>query len=145
MRIVAAQDALVAAEDDVRGRNEGEVLLQPVELGIEAGGHFHRGCRDVDLVVLLQPLENALGMRHHAQDGEEILGHHVVGESLLAFGRNDVPEPLAVQVGARDALGEIAVVAQQVLAERVGDDLVHVHADDAAACAHATRCAAASS
>src|SRR5215469_14320054 len=62
----------------------------------------------------------------------EIFRHHVVGEGLLALRWDEVPEPLAMQVGAGDALGEVAVVAEEMLAERVGDDLVHVYTDDAA-------------
>src|SRR5215469_17069371 len=68
--IVAAQDALVAAEDDVRRGDEGKVLLEPVELGVEAGGHFHGGGGDVDLEVALQALEDPLRVWHHPKDGE---------------------------------------------------------------------------
>ena len=45
-----------------------------------------------------------------------------------------MPEAAAVEIGAGERLGEVvgevAVVAEEVLAEGIGDDFIHVDGDD---------------
>ena len=127
---VGAEDGFVSAEDDVRGRDEGEVALEPVELGGEAGGDFHGGGGDEDVVTRLQAREGLLGSGHDVEDGEEVVGGHVAGEDVVLLGRDEIPEVAALEVVERVAGAEVAVVAVEVLGEGVGDDLVHVHGDD---------------
>src|SRR5271168_2367151 len=56
--VVRAQDALVAAVDDVRGGDEGKVLREPTVLRLERGRNFHRRRRDEDLIVHLESMED---------------------------------------------------------------------------------------
>ena len=58
--IVGAEDALVAAVDDVRGRDEGEVLREPAVFLVKRGRDFHGSGGDEDFVVHLQALKDAL-------------------------------------------------------------------------------------
>ena len=128
---VGVEDGFVAAEDDVRGRDEGEVLGEPLVFGGEAGGDFHGGGGDEDVVAGLEAGEYALGVGHDGEDAEEVVGEHVAFEVAEAGGRDGVPEPAAVEVGEgeRVGVGEVAVVAEEVFAEGVGDNFVHVDAD----------------
>ncbi len=134
---VGAEDGLVATEDDARGGNEGEVLGKPLVLGGEAGGYFHGGGGDKDVVAGLEAGKDALGVGHDTQNPEEVLGEHVAFEVPDAGWGNGVPEPAAVEIFAGEGRGgvvgvEVAVVAEEVLAEGVRDDFVHVYGDDLA-------------
>ncbi len=131
---VGAEDGFVAAEDDVGGGDEREVLGEPMEFGGEAGGDFHGGGGDEDVVAGLETGEDAGGVGHDGEDAEEVVGAHVGFEGGEAGGRDGVPEPAAVEVGEGEwgGGGEVAIVAEEVLGEGVGDDLVHVDGDDGA-------------
>ncbi len=50
-------------------------------------------------------------------------------EHIVAVGGDNLPEPLALEVFEGDLLAEVAVVAEQMLAERVGHDLIHIYTD----------------
>ena len=52
--VVGAEDAFVAAEDDVGGGDGGEVAGEPAVLGVEGGGDLHGGGGDEDLEALLE-------------------------------------------------------------------------------------------
>jgi hypothetical protein len=127
--VVGAEDAFVAAEDDVRGGDEGEVFGEPVVFGGEAGGDFHGGGGDKDFVAGLEALEDALGVRHDGEDAEEVVVAEVVVDDGEAFGGNGLPEAAAVEVVEGEACGEVAVVAVEVLSECVGYHFVHVYTD----------------
>ena len=75
--VVGAEDGFVAAEDDVRRGDEGEVLVQPTVFSVEGGGHLHGGAGDKDLVVPLQLLEHALRVGHDVERVEEVGGVQV--------------------------------------------------------------------
>jgi hypothetical protein len=132
--VVGAEDGFVAAEDDVGGGDEGEVLGQPLEFGGEAGGDFHGGGGDEDVVAGLEAVEDAGGIGHDGKVAEEVLVAEVGVERGVAGGRNDLPEAAAAEVGEGEGLGEVvgevAVVAEKVFAEGVGDNFVHVDGDD---------------
>jgi hypothetical protein len=128
--IVGAEDALVAAEDDVGGGDEGEVFGKPVVLGGEAGGDFHGGGGDEDFIAGLEAFEDALGVGHDAEDAEEVFFAKVVVDEGMAFGGGDLPEAAAAEIVEGEAIGEVAVVAGEVFSEGVGDNFVHVYGDD---------------
>jgi hypothetical protein len=137
---VGAEDGFVAAEDDVGGGNEGEVLGQPLEFGGEAGGDFHGSGGDEDVVAGLEAAEDALGVGHDGEDAEEVFGEHIAFEVADAGRGDGVPEPATVEVGEGEGGGgvgvEVAVVAEEVFAEGVGDDFVHVDRDGLAGGGH---------
>ncbi len=47
----------------------------------------------------------------------------------MAVDGDDVPDPLAVEVGLGEVAAVVAVVADEVLGDGVGDDFVHVDTD----------------
>ena len=49
---VGGENTFVAAEDNIRGWDKGEVALQPGELGGKGGGDLHGGGADKELEVL---------------------------------------------------------------------------------------------
>ena len=71
---VGAENGLVPAEDEVGGRDEGEVFEEPLVFGGEAGRDFHGGGGDEDVVAGLEPGEDALGVGHDGEDAEEVVG-----------------------------------------------------------------------
>jgi hypothetical protein len=127
--IVGAQDRLVAAEDVVGGRDEGEVALQPAVLGAEGVGDGHGLGGDEDLKACGEALEHLLSAGHEGQVLEEVLGVKEGAELLLAINGGDLPEALAGQVAGSDVFVEGLVVAADVLGEGVRHDLVHVDTD----------------
>src|SRR5208283_4228478 len=127
--VVGAEDGLVAAEDDVGGWDGGEVALQPAVLGVEGGGDLHSGTGDEDFEVLLEAAEDALRVGHDIEDVEEVVGAEILLEAGMAVDGDDVPDPLAAQIGLGDVALVVAVVAGEVLGDGVGDDLIHVDAD----------------
>ena len=129
MRIVGAEDGLVAAEDDVGVRDEGEVAGEPAVLGVEGGGDLHGGGGDEDLVVALELGEDAGRVGHDVEVGEEVLGAHVVVEDGLVMRGNDLPDALAEEVGLGEGGVVVAVVAEEMFGDGVGHHFVHVDAD----------------
>src|ERR1039458_9366126 len=127
--VVGAEDGLVAAEDVMRGRDEGKVALQPAVLGAEGVGDGHGLGGDEDFKTGGEVFEDVLSAGHEGQVLEEILGVKEGAELLLAVEGGDLPQSLAGQVQRGNVLIEGLVVAAQMLRERVCYDLIHVHAD----------------
>ena len=97
-QIVRIDDSLVAAEDDVRGRNEREVAAQPAVLCVEGTGNVHRGRRDEHFVMLGQFPHHILAIRHRRQVFEEgSIEHRFRGCSMR--GRDRVLEMTSPYVG----------------------------------------------
>src|SRR5271166_2804091 len=71
-QIIGIQDTLVPAENYMTRRNEWEMSGQPVVLSSERSGHFHGGRTDEDLILLHQPADHLLAIRHDIQIGEEV-------------------------------------------------------------------------
>jgi hypothetical protein len=126
---VGAEDALVAAEDDVCGVDEGEVALEPVELGGEGGGDLHGGGGDEDLILRLEALDDAGGVGHDVEDGEEVFGVEVACERVVVLGGDALPEVMAVEVSFGEGGAEGLVVAEEMLGDGVGHHLIHVDAN----------------
>ena len=125
--VVGAEDALVAAVDDVRGGDEGKVLREPTVFLMKRAWDLHGRRGDEDLVVHLEAAEDALGFRHDGEGFEEVFGAEGGLEDFVAVGGDDLPEPFAVEVFDGDLLVEVLVVAREVFAERVGHHLIHIY------------------
>ena len=105
------------------------MLRQPAELLVERGGDLHRGGGDEDVVVHLQAAHDALRLRHDRQALEEVFGAKIAFQRLVAIGGDDVPQPLALEVGHGDLFIVVAVVAKEVFGECVCHHLIHIDAD----------------
>jgi len=138
---VGAEDGLVPAEDDVGGGDEGEVFGEPFVLGSEAGGDFHGGGGDEDVVAGLEAGKDALGVGHDREDAEEVFGEHVAFEVADAGWGDGVPEPATMKIGAGEGRGgvvgvKVTVVTEEVFAEGVGYNFIHVYGDGLARVGH---------
>ena len=89
--IVGAEDGLVAAEDVMGGRDEGEMALQPAVLGAERVGDAHGLGGNEDFKAGREVLEHLLRARHKRQVLEKVFGVEKVAELLLAVERRDFP------------------------------------------------------
>ena len=95
---VGAEDGLVAAEDVVRGRDEGEMALQPAVLGTEGVGDNHGLGSDEDLEARGEIFENLLRVGHEREVFKEIFRVKKGAELKLAIGGRDLPEAFADKV-----------------------------------------------
>src|ERR1035437_1371464 len=93
--VVGAQNALVAAEDVVRGRDEGEMALQPAVLGAQGVGHGHGLGGDEDFEAAAEVFEHLLGVGYQGKVFKEVFGVEKGAELLLAVERRDLPKSLA--------------------------------------------------
>src|ERR1039458_7422524 len=82
--VVGAENSLVAAEDVMRGRDEGKVTLQPSVLGAEGIGHGHGLRCDKDLKTRGKILEHRLCIGNHVQHFEKVFGVEKGAELRLA-------------------------------------------------------------
>jgi len=131
---VGAEDGFVAAEDVVRGRDEGKVALEPAVFGAQGVGDGHGLRGDENFETRRKFFEDWLRVRHEGQILEEVFGVEESAELGLAIERGNFPEAFAREVFERDGVVEGLVVAAQVLGEGVGHDFVHVDADTLHGC-----------
>src|SRR5271166_1163170 len=88
---VGAKDRLVAAEDVVRGRDEGKVALQPAVFGAERVGHGHGLRGDVNFKTRGKVFEHRLRLRHERKVFEEIFSIEKGAKLRLPVERRDFP------------------------------------------------------
>src|SRR5581483_8000141 len=80
-------------------------------------------------VLLCQGTKDALAVLDDRQILEEILGAEIAFEALVAVNGDDVPEPLAFEIGLGNPLAMIAVIARDVLGQGIGQHFIHVDGD----------------
>lgn len=83
---VGVEDTLIAAKDDVRGWDGGEVLFEPIVFGGKRGRNFHRRRGDEDLVTALKAANDPLGLRHDVKDGEKVFRTQIGFEGSVPVG-----------------------------------------------------------
>ena len=127
--VVGAEDGLVAAEDVMGGRDEGEVALEPSILGTERVGHDHGLGGDEDFKTGGEILKGFLRAGDEGKILEEIFGIEEGAKLLLAIVRSELPDSLAGKVLDSDGFVEGLVVTAEVLGERVCHDFIHIDAD----------------
>jgi len=127
--VVRAKNGFVAAEDVMRGRDEGEVALEPAVFGAERVGDGHGLGGDEDFELLRKLLQDVLCVGHQRKIFKEVFGIEEGAKLLLAVERSNLPQRFAGQVLRAHGFVECLVVAAEMFGKSVGHDLIHVDTD----------------
>jgi len=127
--VVGAEDAFVAAENIVRGRNERKMALQPAVFWAERVGDGHGLGGDEDFEAGAEVSEDLLRVGHDGQVFKKIFGIEKGAQLDLALLRCDLPKAFAGKIVRGNFFFERLVVTAKVLGQRIGHYLIHVYAD----------------
>src|SRR6478609_10910081 len=100
-QVIGRDDAFIAAEYDVAGRNERKVAPQPTELGFKRAGNVHRRGRDEYFISLHQGFDYFRAVRHDRNLSKEVALLKILTCAWLVCLFDHFKNVLAVKVRGR--------------------------------------------